>query len=137
MILAVDTSALVLRYLPGRHREMVLDEMAETDIWCASVLVRTEVLLTLHRASISPSQYSELSRQFNADWDAFYVVPLDGRCISHASELGSRFGLRLVDALHFAAVDRLPRPVKYLTLDHRQIPAAVELGFELLTPLEQ
>jgi len=137
MILAVDTSALVLRYLPGRHREMVLTEMAEIDVWCASELVRTEVLLTLHRASISPSQHSELSHQFDGDWDAFHVVPLDGLCVSNATELGSRFGLRIADALHFAALDRLPRPVKYLTLDHRQIPAAVELGFELLTPLEQ
>ncbi|MDG2300838.1 MAG: type II toxin-antitoxin system VapC family toxin [Acidimicrobiales bacterium] len=136
MILAIDTSALVLRYLPGDHRAMVLEEMDRTHIWCASELVRAEALLTLHRASISPSQHSELTLQFNADWDSFHVVPLDGRCISHASELGSRFGLRLVDALHFAAIDRLPRPVKYLTLDHRQIPAAAELGFELLTPLE-
>jgi len=115
---------------------MVLEEMDRTHIWCASELVRAEALLTLHRASISPSQHSEFTLQFNADWDSFHVVPLDGRCISHASELGSRFGLRLVDALHFAAIDRLPRPVKYLTLDHRQIPAAAELGFELLTPLE-
>ncbi|MAR80252.1 MAG: hypothetical protein CL427_02175 [Acidimicrobiaceae bacterium] len=137
MILAIDTSALVLRYLPGDHRELVLTEMEQIDVWCASELVRAEVLLTLHRASISPTQNIELSTRFNTDWDSFHVVPLDGRCISHASQLGSRFGLRLVDALHFAAIDRLPRPVKYLTLDHRQIPAAVELGFELLTPLEE
>ena len=137
MILAIDTSALVLRYLPGDHRELVLTEMEQIDVWCASELVRAEVLLTLHRASISPTQNIELSTRFNTDWDSFHVVHLDGRCISHASQLGSRFGLRLVDALHFAAIDRLPRPVKYLTLDHRQIPAAVELGFELLTPLEE
>jgi len=137
MILAVDTSALVLRYLTDEHRSMVLEEMSKSDTWCASELVRTETLLTLHRASISPSQHKEFTRLFNADWDTFYVVPLDGRCVSHASTLGSTFGLRLVDALHFAAIDRLPRPVKYLTLDHRQIPAAVELGFELITPLER
>ncbi|MBG02020.1 MAG: hypothetical protein CL470_07100 [Acidimicrobiaceae bacterium] len=136
MILTVDTSALVFRYLNGPHRSMVLKEMSQIDTWCASELVRTEALLTLHRASISPSQHTEFTRLFNTDWDTFHVVPLDGRCVSHASALGSKFGLRLVDALHFAAIDRLPRPVKYLTLDHRQIPAAVELGFELITPLE-
>ena len=136
MILAIDTSALVFRYLSGEHRELVLEEMEKIHVWSASELVRVEVMTTLHRASISPAQNIQLSRQFNADWDSFHVIPLDGRCISHASQLGSRFGLRLVDALHFAAIDRLPRPVKYLTLDHRQIPAAVELGFELLTPLE-
>jgi hypothetical protein len=59
---------------------------------------------------------------------------LDGRCVSHAASLGSRFGLRIVDAIHLAAADRLPRPVRYLTFDHRQIPAAMELGLEVLTP---
>ena len=29
MILAIDTSALVLRYLSGEHRELVLEEMGK------------------------------------------------------------------------------------------------------------
>ena len=66
MILAIDTSALVLRYLPGDHRELVLTEMEQIDVWCASELVRAEVLLTLHRASISPTQNMALST-----WDTY------------------------------------------------------------------
>ena len=87
MILAIDTSALVLRYFSGEHRELVLEEM-EKFAWSASELVRAEVMTTLHRASISPAQNMQLSRQFNADWDSFHDT-LDGRCISHASQLGS------------------------------------------------
>ncbi|MDG1845304.1 MAG: type II toxin-antitoxin system VapC family toxin [Acidimicrobiales bacterium] len=133
-ILVVDTSALIFRYLPGENREMVLSLMEDAEVWCASELVRAESLLALHRASISPSQHLELSRLFSSDWDAFHVVPMDGRCVSRAASLGSRFGLKIVDAIHLAAADRLPRPVQYLTFDHRQIPAAIELGLEVLTP---
>ena len=40
-----------------------------------------------------------------------------------------------MDAIHLAAADRLPRPVRYLTLDRHQIPAAAGLGFDLVAPL--
>lgn len=133
--LALDTSALVRRYVPDPHRELVLEEMAVADSWCASELARTEVLLALHRMSVAPFQHQELWRSAREDWDAFHVVPLDGRCLSRAADLGAEFGLRLVDAMHLAAADRLPRPARYLTFDRRQIPAAAELGLEVVAPV--
>ena len=69
------------------------------------------------------------------DWDALRVVPVDGRCLAAAVELGATFGLRTVDAVHLAAADRLPRPLRYPTFDRRQIPAAAGLGFEVVSPL--
>jgi uncharacterized protein len=42
--------------------------------------------------------------------------------------------LAVVDAIHLAAADRLPRPVRYLTFERQQIPAAAELGLEVLSP---
>lgn len=134
-VVFVDTSALVRRYVPDPDRQLVLDEMAVASVWCASAAARTEVLLALHRMAIAPFQHEELWRSARADWDAFHVVPTDQRCLSHAAELGARFGLRLVDAIHLAAADRLPRPVRYLTFDRRQIPAAAELGFDVATPV--
>jgi hypothetical protein len=41
--------------------------------------------------------------------------------------------LRLSDALHLAAADRLPRPVSFVTFDPAQIPVALALGFELIS----
>ena len=135
-MLAIDTSALLRRYVPDPHRSLVLGAMAEADVWCAAELTRTEVLLALHRMAMAPFQHEDLWRSARADWDAFHVVPVDGRCLSHAADIGARFGLRLTDAIHLAAADRLPRPLRYLTFDPRQIPAAAELGFEVLTPLD-
>ena len=135
MTLYVDTSALVRRYLHDRHRPLVLDAMAADEAWCASALVRTEAQLALHRAAVSSRQQAELWSALRYEWDAFWVVPIDDRCTARAVEIGATYGLRLVDAIHLAAADRLPGPVCYLTFDRRQIPAAAALGFEVISPL--
>lgn len=135
MSLYVDTSALVRRYLHDRHRPLVLDAMAGDDPWCTSALTRTEAQLVLHRAAISARQQRALWSALRDEWEAMWVVPIDDRCTARAVELGAAFGLRTVDAIHLAAADRLPRPVRYLTFERRQIPAADALGFEVVSPL--
>ena len=136
MTLYVDTSALVRRYLHDRGRALVLDAMAGDEAWAASALVRTEAQLVLHRAAVSSRQQQALWRALREEWEAFWVVPLDDRCTARAVELGATFGVRIVDAVHLAAADRLPAPVRYLTFDRRQIPAAAGLGFEVVSPLD-
>ncbi|MDP1818273.1 MAG: type II toxin-antitoxin system VapC family toxin [Acidimicrobiales bacterium] len=135
MTLYVDTSALVRRYLHDRHRPLVLAAMAGEPAWAASSLVRTEAQVTLHRAAVSSRQQATLWRELREEWDAFWVVPLDERCMARAVELGATFGVRIVDAVHLAAADRLPGPVRFLTFDRRQIPAADALGFEVISPV--
>lgn len=132
MTLFVDTSALVKRYVDEPTRDLVLAEMADDDVWCASAVTRAEAMLTLHRLAASPRQADRLWRGLLADWDAFHVVPVDDRCLSAAAELGSNFGLRLAHALQLAAADRLPRPVRFLTLDEAQVAAAVALDLEVV-----
>ncbi len=133
MTLYVDSSALVRRYLRDRHSSVVVDAMAEEGAWCASALARTEAQLALHRAAVSSRQQGELWRELRDEWDAFWVVPMDDRCMARAVEIGATFGVRIVDAVHLAAADRLPGPVRYLTFERQQIPAADGLGFEVLS----
>lgn len=136
MTLYVDTSALVRRYLHDRHQSVVLDAMGSDDAWCASALVRTETQLALHRASVTARQQTQLWRELRDEWEAFWVVPMDDRCMARAVEIGATYGVRIVDAIHLAAADRLPGPVRYLTFDRQQIPAADALGFEVISPVE-
>lgn len=133
--LFVDTSALVRRYLHDRHRPLVIEAMADADAWCASALARTEAQLALHRASVSSRQQRALWSALRDEWEAFWVVPIDERAMARAVEIGATYGLRIVDAIHLAAADRLPGPVRYLTLERQQIPAAAALGFEVVSPL--
>jgi predicted nucleic acid-binding protein len=85
---------------------------------------------------MAPFQHEELWRSARADWDAFHVVPVDGRCLSAAADLAARYGLAVGDAIHLAAADRLPRPVRYLSFERRQLSAAVELGLDVVTPVD-
>ena len=135
MTLAVDPSALIARYVPGADRDLVNETMAADPTWCASDLARTEVMLALHRIAGSEVLANDLRAAARSDFDAFVLVPVDDRCIARATELGSQYGLRTIDAIHLAAADRMPRPIRYLTLDRHQIPAAAALGFDLVAPL--
>jgi predicted nucleic acid-binding protein len=130
--LYVDSSALLKRYVEEPDRDLVLEAMAGDDAWCASALCRTEVLLVLHRVAATPRQAERLAAMLRADWDAFHVVPVDDRCLASAVDIGANYGLKAVDAIHLAAAARLPRPVRYLTLDPRQVSAAVALDLELV-----
>ena len=133
MTLFVDTSALVKRYVDEPDRDLVLDAMAADEVWCASALCRTEALLVLHRIAATPRQAERLATMLRSDWDAFHVVPVDERCLASAADIGANYGLKAVDAIHLAAAARLPRPVRYLTLDPRQVSAAVAFDLEHVT----
>ncbi len=135
MSLAIDTSALLRRYVADADTQLVLDTMDADFTWTACALVRLETHLALHRLGLSSTQQGDLWKRFRSDWDQFWVVPVDDRCLAFAVELGSQFGLSTVDSLHLAAADRFGRPLTYLTLDSRQIPAALELGFDVVSPL--
>ena len=136
MVLAVDTSALVRRYVRAGGHGLVTEAMAEWPTWCASAVARAETLQALHHVAVTPGQHDRLWQALRADWDRFHVVPVDDRCLVRAVEIGATFRVRSVDAIHLAAADRLPRPVRYLTFDRRQIPAAAALGFEVLAPVD-
>jgi predicted nucleic acid-binding protein len=135
--LYLDTSALLRRYLADRHRPLVVEAMADPDHeWCSSAMTRTEVLIALHQVATDPRTQAALWRAVRDDWEAVWEVPVDGRCLARAAEVGAVYGLRTVDAVHLAAADRLPRPARFLTFDRRQIPAAVGLGFEVISAYE-
>ena len=136
MTLVLDTSALVRRYVRDPGRQLVLDAMADDRDWCTSALTRTEAMVALHRLAATPSVAASLWSAFRDDWDAFVVVPVDDRCLARAVELGATYGVRTVDAIHLAAADRLPRPARFLTFDRQQIPAAVALDLEVVSPVE-
>ncbi len=136
MTLAIDTSALLRRYVRTAGHGLVTEVMDEHDQWCASALARAETLQAMHQVAVTPGQHEHLWNALRSDWERFHVVPVDDRCLARAVEIGAAFRVRSVDAIHLAAADRLPPPVRFLTFDRRQIPAAAGLGFEVLAPAD-
>jgi len=131
--LALDASGLLARYLSGPAGEVARTAMAADPVWCASALALTEALMVVDQLDADPTEREDLRRALRDDWERIHVVPVDGRCLDRAAELGRTQPLRTVDALHLAAADRLPRPLTYLTFDPRQIPVAVGIGFDVVS----
>lgn len=135
-MLVLDTSALLRRYVADRDRGLVIGAMESADEWAASALARSELQLALVHAAHTPQARDDLWAEVRNDWEAFWEVPVDGRCLARATEIGTGFGLGIVDAIHLAAADRIPKPIQYLTFERQQIPAAAELGFTVISPFD-
>ena len=133
MTVALDSSGLLARYLTGPAGEVARGAMAADPVWCVSALALTEALMVVDQLDADPSEREDLRRALRDDWERIHVVPVDGRGLDRAAELGRTQPLRTVDALHLAAADRLPRPLTYVTFDPRQIPVAVGLGFDVVS----
>ena len=133
MTLALDTSAFVAAVVDGPHRRIVLEALDADGDWCASALALTEALVLVDRLTDEPVLRADLEDAVRLLWDHLAVVPLDQACLDRAADLARAQPVRLADALHLAAADRLPRPVRYATFDPAQIPVALALGFDVVS----
>lgn len=133
MTLFLDTTAVLARFLEGAARPVVLDAMDADHDWCASSLALSEALMLVDRLGDDPSRTDELRRALRDDWERVHVVPVDQRCLDRAAELGRTQPVRTVDAIHLAAADRLPRPLRFVTFDPGQIPVALAMGYEVIS----
>ena len=132
MTVFLDTSAVVALHLETPSRSMVVDSLDATT--CVSAVALTEALAIIDRLTDEPIARADLEDAIRLQWDRYAVVPVDQRCLDRAAALLREQPLRLADALHLAAADRLPRPVTFVTLDPGQIPVALAMGFDVVSP---
>lgn len=133
MTVCLDSSALIARYLDAPEHDPVVTAMNADREWCASALARPEVLALIERIAADQSDRNLMRAEFARDWERLVIVPVDASCLDRAGELLSTHPLRMIDALHLAAADRLPRPLTFVTFDHHQIPVALALGFDVVS----
>ncbi len=133
MTLYLDASALVAALVATPSRTMVLDTLDTDPVWCTSAVSLTEALAMVDRLLDESVLRSDLEDELRLIWDRLWVIPVDQRCLDRAAVLAREQPVRLADALHLAAADRLPRPVQFVTLDPAQIPVALSLGFEVVS----
>ncbi len=127
-MLFLDTSALLKRYVEEDGSTLVLRRMSEDPEWVVAAVARTEAEITLCRLGFDASEVAAAKRSLGEDWERCHVVPIDPACLERAAELGCRYEVRTLDALHLAATDRLPRSLAMLTFDRRQADAARAMG---------
>ena len=133
MAIALDTSALVARYLATPAGDMVLTVMSVDRDWCASALALTESLMAVDRLIDDRHDRDAVRRALLDDWQRIHVVPIDQRCLDRAAELGREQPIRSSDAVHLAAADRLPRPASFVSFDPRQLAVALSLDLDVVS----
>ncbi len=126
-----DTSAVVALHIETAGRRIATDALVDGTV--VSALALTEALALITRLTDEAVLQADLEDAIRLQWDRYAVVPLDQRCLDRAAQLMRDQPIRLADALHLAAADRLPRPVTFVTFDPAQIPVALGLGFDVVS----
>ena len=133
MTVVLDTSALLALAVDGAQRAVVLDTLDGDPVWCASAMALTEALPAIDRLTEEPILRADLEDAVRLAWDHLHVVPVDQRCLDRAAALSRLQPVRLTDAIHFAAAERLPRPIRFVTFDPAQIGVALGLGLDVVS----
>ena len=133
MTLYLDASALVALHLESPLKRTVVDAMASDSDWCTGALALVEALALVDRVTDEAVFRQDLEDYIRRTWDQLAVVPMDQPCLDRAARLMRDQPLRLSDALHLAAADRLPRPIRFVTFDPAQIPVALSLDFDVIS----
>ncbi len=133
MTIFLDTSALVACVIEGSGRSIMLEALDSEPSWCASGLALTEALALIPRLTDEDVLRDEIEDSLRLLWDRLAIVPVDQPCLDRAAAITRSQPMRVGHAIHLAAAERLPRPVRFLTLDPAQIPVALSLGFDVVS----
>ena len=131
MTVYLDTSALVAVAVDGTARQVVIDALEAHTNWCSSALSMCEAMALVARLTDEEVLQNDLEDSLRLLWDRVSVVPVDQTCLDRAARITREQPVRIADAIHLAAADRLPRPVTYVTFDPAQIPVALAMGFDV------
>ena len=133
-MIALDSSALLKRYLDEPGATFVAEVMEENPQWAASALSRVEAGITLCRYWSAGVVRASQLQSLDDDWERFLSVPVDGDCLARAQAIGCEHGVGTLDAIHLAAALAVPGDPAFLTFDLRQRDAAVKLGLPVIVP---
>lgn len=133
MTVALDTSAVLALAVDGPARALALAALDRDPVWAASAMALTEALPAIDRLTDAAILRLDLEDAIRRVWDHLHVVPVDQRCLDRAAALARTQPVRLSDAIHFAAAERLPRPVSFVTFDPVHIGVALGLGFDVVS----
>jgi predicted nucleic acid-binding protein len=133
MTVALDTSALLALAVEGPLRAITLATLGDDPVWAASAMALTEALPAIDRLTDQAILRLDLEDAIRLVWDHLHVVPVDQRCLDRAVALSRSQPVRLSDAIHFAAAERMPGPIHFVTFDAAHIGVVLGLGFEVVS----
>lgn len=154
MTLMLDASALLAAVVDGQQRATLIEALtsltatrgvqdddaarsgaqASDAQLCASALALTEALAAVDRLTDEAVLRADMEDELRRLWDHVHVVPVDQRCLDEAARLARERPIRVSDAVHFAAANRLPPPIRFVTVDPTQVAVALGLGYDVVSP---
>lgn len=146
MILYLDASALVKRYVKERGSEDVIAFTTAAEAVATSLVSRAEVAAALARAVrlgvLNDDGGRRAQRRFLREWPDLARIPVNEALVSRAGTLAWDHGLRGYDAVQLAAAltwqDSIGQDVVLVTFDRQLWETAPRAGLhswpERLTP---
>ena len=140
MILYLDASALVKRYIQEKGSEQVNAWVYAAEMVVTGLITRVEVAAAIARAGrmklISPEEALAALSQFRVEWESFYRLPITENTVIRGDALAFEHHLRGYDATHLACAliwqETLGLPVTLATFDNQLIEAARKVEMEIL-----
>ena len=141
MMLYLDTSALLKRYVAEAESENVITKMDEARAIATALITRTEVAAALGRARretrIDAEEARRAEQEFLEDWADFGRVPVTEELAGSAAQPCWTRELRAYDAVQLAAalkcqtiLERLGEDTVFACFDNRLRDAARAEGLE-------
>ncbi len=133
MTVVLDTSALLALAVDRAERAVVLAALDGDPVWSASALALTEALPAIDRLTDEDVLRLDLEDAVRLVFDHLHVVPVDQPCLDRAAGLAREQPVRLTTAIHLAAAERMPAPVRFVTFDPAQLGVALGLGMDVVS----
>jgi uncharacterized protein len=143
MILYLDASALVKRYIAESDSERVNTWIASAEMVLTGLLTRVEVAAAISRVQrmrmISSEEAAAALRVFRSEWESFHRLPITENTVVRGDFLACEHNLRGYDATHLACAliwqETLGQPVTLATFDMQLIQAAKDVKMDFLPQL--
>lgn len=138
MIVYIDASALVRRYVAERASDEVIDLTSQAEIVATSVVSRAELAAAFARAARlgapDRDRATQAQRQFSREWPEYARVPVTEALVARAERLAWDYELRGYDAVQLASAliwqESIGEDVMLATFDRQLWGAAPRAGLQ-------
>ena len=138
MILYVDTSALVKLYVPEPESSAVQQLVESAEIAAISLVAYAEAFPALARKrrerAVDLKDYRRIIKEFNDDWDNYFIVDITEPLVRRAGQLAEKHGLRGYDAIQLSSAllmhEESRQVVSFCCFDERLLRAGRREGLK-------
>jgi uncharacterized protein len=138
VILYVDASALVKLYVPEPESGAVQQLVESAEIAAISLVAYAEARAALARKrrerAVDLKDYRRIIKEFNDDWDNYFIVDVTEPLVRRAGQLAEKHGLRGYDAIQLSSAllmhEESRQVVSFCCFDERLLRAGRREGLK-------